>query len=133
MRVLYSFIPSGANAVEAFNASPLQKFMIRQLRSIDSIVRGSETRLAQNGSIVLVGDKDAGDKDDEGEDGASEAAGKLEERFLPKVESPVYNMAYGQMLMVSRSYTSAISMHRLTISSVLRSPPSSRSLPPPRL
>lgn len=86
--------------------------MIRQLRSIDSIVRGAEARLAKNGSIVLVGEEKSAEKDEEAEDGASDAAGKLEERFLPKVESPVYNLAYGQMLMVSRSYTSAISKTR---------------------
>lgn len=106
--------------------------MVRQLRSVDSIARGSEARLAKNGAIVLAGEKDA-DKDDEVDDGASDAADKLDERFLPKVESPVYNMAYGQMLMVSKSFTSAISESRFVSSLASHQLTVHRSLPSPRL
>lgn len=112
LRLLYAFLPSGSGAVEAFNNGPLQKFTIRQLRIIDAIVRGAPVRLALNGSVVLEKDKDkqGAEKDDDEEEGVtSGGTGKLEDKFLPKKESPAYNLGYGQMLMVSRSYASAIS------------------------
>ncbi|ORY54996.1 hypothetical protein BCR35DRAFT_284512 [Leucosporidium creatinivorum] len=112
LRLLYAFLPGGSAAVEAFNNGPLQKFTIRQLRTIDAIVRGAPVKLAVNGSIVLMDEKQGAgaDKEEEGEEGATTTGGtgRLEDKFLPKKASPAYNLGYGQMLMVSRSYASAI-------------------------
>lgn len=116
LRLLLAFLPSSLNAVEAFNASPLQKFMVRNMRSIDRIARGAEIKLAKNGSVVLVEGEKGEKEDEEGEGGgggegggASAATAKLEDKFLPTVENPAFDLTYGQMLMVSRSYGSAIS------------------------
>lgn len=122
LRLLLALVPGGSWAIEAFNSNPLQKFLIRQLRIIDAIARGAPTKVAFGGTIVLAGEH-AGNKEDEDEAGegdgvanndvddaaADDAALPSENRFLPTKCNPVYNLAYGQLLTVSRSYGSAIS------------------------
>lgn len=80
---------------------------MRQLRILDAIANGASVKLSTLDSIVLDGDK-AADRDEDGEDATGNHA-QLEDRFLPTKHNPVYDLAYGQMLMVSRSFGSAIS------------------------
>lgn len=73
--------------------------------------------------MLLEKEKEGADKEEDGEGGATTGgADKLEDKYLPKKESPAHNLGYGQMLMVSRSYASAISQSLLPPSFSLPSP-----------
>lgn len=106
LRLLLALLPHGAGAIEAFNGSTLQKFMMRQLMSIDRIARGTETRIGRNGFIVLVGEK--AEKDDEPDDADGTEEG-TSSKFIPTKSNPLYTLSYGHMLVTSKSYQSAIS------------------------
>ena len=126
--MLYALLPGGTASLEAFNSNTLQKFLIRQLRIIDAIARGAPTKVTQSGTIVLDTDaadhghnKDLDDDGAEDEDAAEPgpragtgAGQQLSDKsFLPTKCNPVHNLAYGQLLTVSRSYGSAISECRI--------------------
>lgn len=114
--MLFALVPSGTVAIEAFNSTTLQKFLNRQLRIIDAIARGAPTRVSQ-GTIVLVneptGNKADNDEvledDNGGHDDETGLGSSSEGPFLPTKSNPVHNLAYGQLLAISRSYGSAIS------------------------
>ena len=114
LRLLQALIPSGLSAIDAFNSSTLQKFSIRQLKAIEHIARGREVKIGRTGMVSIVDDKnkDKEDKEEEEEEEEDAVEGAnsdiREERFLPTKPNPLYLLAYGTMLMASRSYQSAI-------------------------
>lgn len=109
LRLLQALIPSGLSSIDAFNSSTLQKFSIRQLKAIDHIVAKKEIKIGRTGMITIVTDK-AKDKEEKEEEEAEADAivSTGEDRFLPTKPNPLYLLAYGTMLMASRSYQSAI-------------------------
>lgn len=120
--------------------STLQKFVIRQLKQIDDIVRGAETKLSR-GMVVLVDNKGK-EKEEDGDgavddDEASVGSPELN-KFTPTKMNPVYLFAYGAMLMVTGSFQSAISLVSLSFLSevpceLISSLDTENSLPSSRL
>lgn len=108
LRLIQALVPSGAGSIEAFNGNELQKFSIRQLKLIEAVAKGKETKINKSGSRMIVGDAEDIDKDDE--EGAEEDQRVNEaNRFTPTMSNPMFLLSYAAMLMTSRSYQSAIS------------------------
>lgn len=99
VRILFALLSQGKGAIEALSESALQKFIIRQVKMLDDVVKGRSKRAGTSAAPEKVGEQD----DDEDDDESSA------ERFVPKVQNPLYLLAYGCLLMLSKSWQSAIS------------------------
>ncbi|KAI5479718.1 transcription factor TFIIIC complex subunit Sfc4 [Pseudohyphozyma bogoriensis] len=96
LRLVWAVLSQGSGPVDALAESALQKFVVRQMRQLDDATKGKVQGAGK--------DKDA-DEDDEEEEEGEEGS---ESRFKPTQRNPVYFASYGQLLMISRSWQSAI-------------------------
>ncbi|KAK4052048.1 transcription factor TFIIIC subunit tfc4 [Microbotryomycetes sp. JL201] len=98
LRLLYGLLSQGMKATQAFNATNLSKYMLRQLRALDTAVRGK----ADGRAGAPDGVEDA---QEEGDEDHSHRQGSL---FVPTKLSPTWNLAYGHVMLVSPSGTTAL-------------------------
>ncbi|KAF8575754.1 TPR-like protein [Ramaria rubella] len=115
-RILLAALASGLLSVDAFIDSRLQKHISREVRLIDSVVKGKEVRWNPHTRRYTQVGTEEGEKDD-GKDEADEApeetgpASGLVENAIPQKptkNNPIMVCIYGQLCVAARSYQSGI-------------------------
>jgi general transcription factor 3C polypeptide 3 (transcription factor C subunit 4) len=108
IRLFQAAFASGFSAINTFSNSHIQKFVLRQVRAADNAIRGSgsvaRTIISKDTRLQEAGDEDEQSGDDEEGGDDSPTAG----RFHPTKSNPILHALYGQMLLTSKSYLSAL-------------------------
>lgn len=103
MRLIQALLPQGVGSVDAFNQGNFQKFTSRQIRMCDDAIAGKGPT-SRRGKAV----EHEQDDDDDAEDDATPVPQGNAGLTVTK-PNPLMFVHYGIMLLLSRSYQSAIS------------------------
>lgn len=128
VRLWLALLPGGAKAIEALNTTPLQKFSVRQMRSISdyAMLEDSTKKTSKSGTSGLSArprckqreaEKEVEVAENDEEDREDDEGGSRIDQFQPTRLNPLYMMTHGMMLLTSRSYQSAIGQSPLCLSS----------------
>ncbi|KAM0788020.1 hypothetical protein ACM66B_006219 [Microbotryomycetes sp. NB124-2] len=101
LRLLYGLLSQGMKATLAFNATNLAKYMLRQLRAIDSAARGNN---AEGRGAMAEDGEDLQDEDDQDQQ-QQQRDGPM---FVPTKPSPTWNLAYGHLMQIAPSGTTSL-------------------------
>jgi general transcription factor 3C polypeptide 3 (transcription factor C subunit 4) len=115
IRLFQATFASGFSAINIFSNSHMQKFLLRQVRAADNAVReggdaGARSSPSKEARLQEAGDEEEQSGDDE--EGGDDSPGvSATARFRPTKPNPIFHALYGQMLLASKSYLSALGEH----------------------
>jgi general transcription factor 3C polypeptide 3 (transcription factor C subunit 4) len=104
IRVFQAAFASGFAAMNTFSNSHMQKFVLRQLRAADNVVRKRDP--SKDNRLGDAVDEDEQSAEEEG--GEEQPVGSMTSKFVPTKPNPILYALYGQMLLASKSYLSAL-------------------------
>ncbi|KAK4700486.1 general transcription factor 3C polypeptide 3 (transcription factor C subunit 4), partial [Phenoliferia sp. Uapishka_3] len=107
LRLIQSLLSQGIGSIQAFNSSNFQKYIFRQLHHVDDLVAGREINDSKKGPRRDRRESTENHEDDVEEEEDMPAPTTMA-KFKPTVTNPIFILTYGTMLLLSRSFQSAI-------------------------